>query len=138
MSERVLNWGLLSTARINRALIPALRSSARNRLTAVASRNQASAEAYAREWKIGRALGSYEALLDDPEIDVVEIGPVAGERYLLCSDGLFGPVPDERIAELLGDRSAPLEDICGRLIDAANAAGGPDNITAMVLQIDAP
>lgn len=75
---------------------------------------------------------------DDPEIDVVEIGPVAGERYLLCSDGLFGPVPDERIAELLGDRSAPLEDICGRLIDAANAAGGPDNITAMVLQIDAP
>jgi D-xylose 1-dehydrogenase (NADP+, D-xylono-1,5-lactone-forming) len=73
MSERVLNWGLLSTARINRAVIPPLRSSVRNRLAAVASRNQASADAYAREWKIGRALGSYDALLNHPEIDVVYV-----------------------------------------------------------------
>ena len=73
---------------------------------------------------------------EDPEVDVVEITPKPGERYLLCSDGLFGVVPDEQIAELLGDREAPLEDICGRLIDAANAAGGPDNITAMILQVD--
>lgn len=73
MAERVLNWGLLSTARINRALIPALRNSSRNRLGAVASRNQAAADAYAREWKIERALGSYEALLADPEIDVIYI-----------------------------------------------------------------
>ncbi len=71
MSERVLNWGLLSTARINRALIPAIRSSKRNRLVAVASRRTDTAEAYAREWKIERALGSYEALLADPEIDVI-------------------------------------------------------------------
>lgn len=75
---------------------------------------------------------------EDPEVDVVEIQPVPGERYLLCSDGLFGVVPDERIAELLGDPAAKLEDICGQLIDAANAAGGPDNITAMILQIDVP
>ncbi len=71
MTERVLNWGLLSTARINRALIPTLRSSKRNRLRAVASRNQATADSYAREWRIDRALGSYEALLADPEIDVI-------------------------------------------------------------------
>ena len=71
MSERVLNWGLLSTARINRALIPPLRSSARNRLAAVASRTQEAADAYAREWKIDRGFGSYEALLEDPEIDVI-------------------------------------------------------------------
>lgn len=71
MSERVLNWGLLSTARINRALIPALRSSRRNRLAAVGSRSQAAAEAYAREWEIERAHGSYESLLDDTEIDVI-------------------------------------------------------------------
>lgn len=71
MTERVLNWGLLSTARINRALIPAIRSSKRNRLAAVASRRSDVAETYAREWKIERALGSYEALLADPEIDVI-------------------------------------------------------------------
>lgn len=73
MAERVLNWGLLSTARINRALIPALRNSSRSRLKGVASRSQAAAEAYAREWKIERAWGSYEALLADPEIDVIYI-----------------------------------------------------------------
>ena len=75
---------------------------------------------------------------EDPDPDVVEIRPAAGERYLLCSDGLFGVVTDDRIAELLDDRSGSLEDICGRLIDAANAAGGPDNITAMLLQVDVP
>jgi len=75
---------------------------------------------------------------EDPDTDVVEIRPAAGERYLLCSDGLFGVVTDDRIAELLDDRSGSLEDICGRLIDAANAAGGPDNITAMLLQVDVP
>ena len=75
---------------------------------------------------------------DDPDIDVVEIDPLPGDRYLLCSDGLFGVVPDEQIGALAGDRSASLEEICGRLIDAANAAGGPDNITAMLLQVDVP
>ena len=75
---------------------------------------------------------------DDPEIDVVEITPAAGERYLLCSDGLFGVVADPLLAEILADRAASLDEICGRLIDAANAAGGPDNITAMILQVDVP
>ena len=73
MANKVLNWGLLSTARINRALIPPLRASKRNQLLAVASRTQESAETYAREWKIPHAHGTYEALLADPEIDVVYI-----------------------------------------------------------------
>ena len=73
MPNKVLNWGLLSTARINRALIPPLRASKRNQLVAVASRTQESAGLYAREWKIPRAHGSYEALLADPDIDVVYI-----------------------------------------------------------------
>jgi D-xylose 1-dehydrogenase (NADP+, D-xylono-1,5-lactone-forming) len=68
---KVLNWGLLSTARINRALIPPLRASKRNQLLAVGSRSQESADGNAREWKIPRAHGSYEALLADPEIDVI-------------------------------------------------------------------
>jgi xylose dehydrogenase (NAD/NADP) len=71
MANKVLNWGLLSTARINRALITPLRASKRNQLLAVASRTQESADRYAREWKIPRAHGSYEALLADPEIDVI-------------------------------------------------------------------
>ncbi|HEX5807021.1 MAG TPA: Gfo/Idh/MocA family oxidoreductase, partial [Anaerolineales bacterium] len=71
--DKKLNWGLLSTARINRALITPLRASKRNQLLAVASRTQESADAYAREKKIPRAHGSYDALLADPEIDVVYI-----------------------------------------------------------------
>jgi xylose dehydrogenase (NAD/NADP) len=71
MARDALNWGLLSTARINRALIPALNDSRRSRLQAVASREAERAEAYARERNIPRAYGSYEALLADPEIDVI-------------------------------------------------------------------
>jgi D-xylose 1-dehydrogenase (NADP+, D-xylono-1,5-lactone-forming) len=71
LTNKILNWGLLSTARINRDLIPPLRTSKRNHLLAVASRSQESADAYAGEWKIPRAYGSYEALLADPEIDVI-------------------------------------------------------------------
>ena len=68
---QTLRWGLLSTARINNALIPPLRTSKRNKLLAVASRSQDKADGYAREKKIKRAHGSYEALLADPEIDVI-------------------------------------------------------------------
>ena len=55
MSERILRWGLLSTAHINQALIPPLRLSPRNRLEGVASRSQAQAGAYAQAWGIPRA-----------------------------------------------------------------------------------
>ncbi len=73
MTNRILRWGLLSTARINRSLIPPLRASPRSRLVAVASRDPAKAEAYAREWSIERAFGSYEAMLESPDIDIVYI-----------------------------------------------------------------
>jgi len=69
-----LRWGLLSTARINRLIIPAIRASARSEVTTVASRALDRASAYAAEWKIPRARGSYEALVDDPDIDVIYIG----------------------------------------------------------------
>ena len=74
---------------------------------------------------------------EDPEVDVTEVVPRPGERYLLCSDGLFTVLPDARIAALLGDMKASLDAIAGALIAAANEAGGPDNITALILQIDA-
>ncbi len=71
MTDKILNWGLLSTANINRALIPPLQVSKRNHLLAVGSRSQDSAEKYAKQWKIERAHGSYEAMLADPDIEVI-------------------------------------------------------------------
>ncbi len=69
-----VRWGLLSTANINRRLIPAIRASRRGELVAVASRSPAAAEAYAAQWEIPRAYGSYEALLASGEVDAVYIG----------------------------------------------------------------
>ena len=68
-----MRLGLLSTADINRKVIPGARASEKVDLVAVASRDQARAEAYAKQWEIERAYGSYEALLDDPDIDAVYI-----------------------------------------------------------------
>jgi D-xylose 1-dehydrogenase (NADP+, D-xylono-1,5-lactone-forming) len=68
-----VRWGILSTARINLPIIAAARASDRCELVAVASRHHDRAEAYAREHEIGRAFGSYEALLADPDVEAVYI-----------------------------------------------------------------
>ena len=68
-----MNWGILSTADINRKVIPGAHASDRVELVAVASRDQQRANAYAREWDIPRTYGSYEAMLADPEIEAVYI-----------------------------------------------------------------
>jgi D-xylose 1-dehydrogenase (NADP+, D-xylono-1,5-lactone-forming) len=66
-----LRWGLLSTARINRAVIPPIRASERGELVAVASRDAAKAEAYAKEWNLPKSFGSYEAMLESDDVDVI-------------------------------------------------------------------
>jgi predicted dehydrogenase len=71
--EAPVKWGILSTADINRKVIPGMHASEKAELTAVASRDQNRAEEYAREWKIDRAYGSYEALLDDADVEAVYI-----------------------------------------------------------------
>jgi D-xylose 1-dehydrogenase (NADP+, D-xylono-1,5-lactone-forming) len=68
-----VKWGILSTADINRKVIPGAHASDKVELVAVASRDQARAEAYAREWEIPHGYGSYEDLLADPEIEAVYI-----------------------------------------------------------------
>src|SRR6059058_3017267 len=68
-----VKWGIVSTADINRKVIPGAHASAKVDLVAVASRDRARAEAYAREWEIPRPYGSYEDLLADPEIEAVYI-----------------------------------------------------------------
>jgi PPM family protein phosphatase len=75
---------------------------------------------------------------DDPEVDVTELNLLAGERFLLCSDGLFSVVTDAEIARIFSDRTRALADVCRQLVDAANSAGGPDNITVVVLEVDVP
>jgi D-xylose 1-dehydrogenase (NADP+, D-xylono-1,5-lactone-forming) len=69
----LVKWGIVSTADINRKVIPGARASDKVDLVAVASRDRAKAEAYAREWEIPRAYGSYEELLGDAEIEAVYI-----------------------------------------------------------------
>jgi xylose dehydrogenase (NAD/NADP) len=66
-----LRWGLLSTARINGAVMPPIRLSFRSDLLGVASRDQARADVYADQWEIPRTYGSYEAMLADPDINVI-------------------------------------------------------------------
>src|SRR5271154_45230 len=68
-----VKWGIVSTADINRKVIPGAHASEKVDLVAVASRDQARADAYAREWEIPGAYGSYEELLADPEVEAVYI-----------------------------------------------------------------
>jgi xylose dehydrogenase (NAD/NADP) len=69
-SKRI-QWGLLSTAKINKAVIEPIRRSKKSQLLAVASRSQDRATEYAKTWEIPRFYGSYEAMLADPDIDVI-------------------------------------------------------------------
>ncbi len=67
------------------------------------------------------------------EVDVVSHPIPANGYMLLCSDGLWGVVPDEDILSIILDSSHP-QVACEQLVQAANAGGGPDNITAVLVQ----
>jgi len=77
-----------------------------------------------------RALGIEQDLV----IDTWELTPVPGDRYLLCSDGLFNEIDDDKIAEILM-ADEELEKIAQKLVNHALQAGGNDNITALVLSV---
>jgi protein phosphatase len=84
-------------------------------------------EAFPHKNVIVRALG----MKDTVQVDVGRMEPREGDIYLLCSDGLSGMVPDERIAEILS--TVPnLDEACQKLIDHANSAGGNDNVTCVL------
>ena len=78
-----------------------------------------------------RAIGQGEGL----EIDVENFGLPPQSRLLICSDGLWGLVEDEDLTAIVRT-SASSQIACERMIAAANAAGGPDNIT--VIMVDFP
>lgn len=71
MATRKLRWALMSTANINQALIKPLKKAARSELVGVASRDGARAAAYAQTEGLARTWSSYEALLADPDVDVI-------------------------------------------------------------------
>jgi predicted dehydrogenase len=68
-----VKWGILSTADINRKLIPGAHASPKVEVVAVASRDVTRAEDFAREWRIDRAYGSYDELLADSDVEAVYV-----------------------------------------------------------------
>src|SRR5215471_14166093 len=72
---------------------------------------------------------------DDPHVDVHELEVRTGDRLLICSDGLSGVVPLEKLQTIVSNTSG-LDETCQALIAAANDAGGPDNITVAMLKVD--
>ncbi len=97
-------------------------------LAGVITREQA--RTHPRRNVVTRALGSDAGLLPDHWLLPV----IRGDRYLICSDGLFGELPDNVILPLLAVGSP--QQSADALVIAANDAGGRDNVTAVVVDID--
>jgi predicted dehydrogenase len=116
----VTTWGIISTADINRKVIPGAKESPEVELVAVASRDQARADAYAREWEVERAYGSYEALLADPEIEAVYISlpntmhcewsvrSIEAGKHVLCEKPLTRHPEEAETAFEAADRAGRL------------------------------
>ncbi len=86
------------------------------------------ARVHPRSSLLTRALGTMPRV----PVDLFEGEVLPGDRFVLASDGLMAMVPDQRIRELLLENTTP-DELVGRLIQAANEAGGHDNITAIVI-----
>ena len=91
---------------------------------------EAEARTHPQRHIVTRALGIEPGV----EIDTWLMDLVIGDRYLLCSDGLFGEVPDSTIASLLAEVEDP-QQVADLLVGTANAMGGHDNVTVIVIDI---
>ncbi|MEY4366700.1 MAG: hypothetical protein RLZ28_115 [Actinomycetota bacterium] len=78
-----------------------------------------------------RVLGDVE---DAPEIDLITMNTKPGDRWMLCSDGLCGVVPEEVLDRILAENGSP-SDACELLVYEALEHGGPDNVTVVVIDI---
>jgi protein phosphatase len=83
--------------------------------------------------KLSRAVGVF----DQVEVDLNVDEPQVGDFYLLCSDGLFKMVPENDIQKIV-EECADLSTAANRLVDEANARGGKDNVSVIVVRVDAP
>ncbi len=79
---------------------------------------------------IVRALGMKDTVKVDTRFEIPQLNDV----YLLCSDGLCGPVKDEQIAAIVGEHNTDIKLATSKLIEAANENGGPDNVTAVLVK----
>ena len=79
---------------------------------------------------ITKAVGARDAI----DLDVVEHDLKPSDLVMLCSDGLHGMVSDQEIARILQEAPPSLEQVSARLVDAANEAGGRDNVTVVLLR----
>ena len=73
----------------------------------------------------------------DVDVALTRVPIVSGDVLLLCSDGLFGPVSDDLIRDLLVANEKPA-DACAALVAAANERGGPDNVSCVVARFERP
>ncbi len=87
-------------------------------------------QAFPHKNVIVRALGMKTSV----EVDLLREEVREGDLFLLCCDGLSGMVPDARMAEILRSSRGDLRRCVQTLIDAANGAGGVDNITCVLVQ----
>jgi protein phosphatase len=81
---------------------------------------------------ITRALGMQDSVVVDLGTEDIR----AGDRFVLCSDGLSGQVPDERICEIVTQES-DLSACAKKLVEESNKAGGEDNVTVVVVSLTA-
>jgi len=90
--------------------------------------------ARAHPWRniVTRALSGSE----DLKVDIRELTLEPGDRLLLCSDGVFAVLADDQIGEVLRQHT-DLDAACDALITGANDGGGPDNVTAVVIEVHA-
>jgi serine/threonine protein phosphatase PrpC len=89
------------------------------------------AEAYPQKNVLYRAIGQGDLLED---VDRATRRLLPGSQLLLCSDGLWGVVNDQAILKII-EETTDVQEACDKLIAAANQAGGPDNITAVLVQM---
>ncbi|MFP5022865.1 PP2C family protein-serine/threonine phosphatase [Pseudonocardia phyllosphaerae] len=71
----------------------------------------------------------------EPEPDLDRVDILAGDRFLLCSDGVTAVLDDRTLLAELSAADAEPNDVVSRLIELANEGGGPDNITAIVADV---
>jgi protein phosphatase len=69
------------------------------------------------------------------EVDVYEADLVPGQIFLTCSDGLTGMVSDREICEIIKRNRNRIDQLPRKLIEAANAGGGRDNITVLISEV---
>jgi serine/threonine-protein phosphatase Stp1 len=81
--------------------------------------------------EITRAVGGHDELELEHVADLVAVG----DRFLLCSDGLYGALDEPALIECLQKSSA--QEACNALIDSARAADARDNITAVIVDVKA-